>query len=213
MPADIVLQSDFFGQIPNPDSKICTRCRKRLPYSEFSARANTPDQLDWYCRDCYSITHTGTRTCAFCRETLSHRRFGRPGKGGGGGSKGGNPACYDCRLFYLETGRLVCCDCGELLPVAQFTTRSNHWTGYSGNCRRCKLAESWHRKGIISSDGVSKLTWAEFDQQLELQGRRCYFCKCTEGESGWHADHHHETGVFRSVWSAICSGTGMSRIS
>ena len=58
---------------------------------------------------------------------------------------------------------------------------------------------------MLSGDGQTPLTVAEYEAALVAQGGVCAICQTASPSSHWNADHDHKTGVFRGVLCESCN--------
>lgn len=67
-----------------------------------------------------------------------------------------------------------------------------------------KRESMWKNRGILSMTGDGFLKYAEYAQALEVQNHECLICKTHVNGNG-HADHDHETHLFRGILCTDCN--------
>lgn len=100
-------------------------------------------------------------------------------------------------------GKVVCCDCGRLLPVSEFNPcRRNTISKIESYCRSCKRDQRIHREyGLSPSDHADIVATAK---------GRCQICR--RKTRTLVVDHDHATLIVRGVICRKCnSGLGFFR--
>lgn len=65
---------------------------------------------------------------------------------------------------------------------------------------------NWKSRGIINQDGTT-FTYTDYDRQYQIQQGKCAGCSLHQSElkNSLHADHDHETGIFRVLLCMNCN--------
>jgi len=142
--------------------KKCSKCKKHLPFSEFSKHASSSTGLMSSCKTCRSISsghvprkHTVLliffdmvlKECRACGELLPFSDFYRDKNGSGGIS----PRCKLCHCkvsghtpratkptpIFFDTEMKGCSFCGEVRPFIAFNKNNKGKGGLSARCRSC----------------------------------------------------------------------------
>lgn len=94
-----------------------------------------------------------------------------------------------CRTCHSAAGKAW----AELHPMKRKNISRNSW---------------WKRMGILNADG-SIFTVVDYDQAYQIQQGRCKGCDKHQSElnQSLHADHNHETGMFRFLLCGPCNRT------
>jgi hypothetical protein len=136
----------------NSTTKICIRCKKEKPKTEFSRNAARVDGFFSRCKACdaiYASTHyaakprnrtpdmTGVKVCARCKEEKPRTEFSRDATM----NDGLNRICKVCTLEKSKKYRApkrTCPKCGEAKYLNRFSDEDGNEGGQASWCKECK---------------------------------------------------------------------------
>ncbi len=210
---------------PPSETKVCSRCRARLPLTSFGVRRASADGLQGYCRACVSAwarerrprsvkdappVGPGEKWCRRCEtikplDAFAQNRSARDGLQG---------HCRVCaatayRAKRLAAGAVVapldvpagekfCRTCGLTKPHAQWSTNRGASDGLQTRCKACASAVA-RRDHLRTADGMSV---ADLDAMVLAQHGVCAICQTAPAI---HVDHDHATGAVRGLLCFRCN--------
>lgn len=164
-------------------SKVCSKCKKRLPFVDFHALKDTVDGRHQHCRDCVRLSRP-----ASSRKSVRSKE--------------------EIRLD-LESGTKVCTICKIRLPFTSFHTDNSSPDKCRPICKSCvpKLSTTYHRKSSLKVKyGISDNT---YNKMLVSQGGVCKICGMKDTKR-LSVDHCHSTGKVRGLLCTKCNtGIGL----
>lgn len=87
------------------------------------------------------------------------------------------------------------------------TVRATEWNkAHPERANGHKRNYNWKSRGVLNSDG-SPFTTVDYDWAYQKQQGKCAGCGLhqTELKGCFHADHDHETGIFRVLLCMNCN--------
>lgn len=177
-------------KIPQPgesDVQMCRSCHVAKPWTHYNAAKNLKSGFRTTCKECDSVSWAA-----------------KPGRPRTGPRK------------YVEPVEKLCRGCDQILPIDEFTIRTERNNGRRPRCRKCtsKAHESWRsrnpgasrRRNLQAKYGITE---ADYFELLDKQGGGCGICGSVESRwstSPWlHVDHNHETGAVRGLLCHTCN--------
>ena len=100
-------------------TKVCVKCGRELPVSNFGRHSRTKDGYQPCCRECLSKQNSGHRK----RKPFEHNEAP---------AKPEEPEA-------VPEGMKKCCHCGRILPVTEFRRHSKAKDGLQSACKECQV--------------------------------------------------------------------------
>lgn len=166
--------------------KVCRKCNKLLPFSEFWNDTKAKDGKKSY--------------CVLCCKQRWNEKPGRPRTG----------------RNYVEPSEKFCRGCNQTLPIDSFSIRTERKNGRRPRCKGCesRTYKEYSDKNLGRSrksnlQSKYRITENNYLAILSAQGGKCGLCENTESgrkDSPWlYVDHNHATGVVRGLLCHNCN--------
>lgn len=179
--------------------KVCSKCHRAKPVTEFHKRRSRPDGLQPWCKDC---------TCQARRDRYVEKHR----------TPGGRPVKPYAEMW-ADGGRR-CTGCLEWKTWASFQRKKSGHMGYSARCRLCvNTARASSRR--VNVDAVRRaererkdrtganykaryrITREQYEEMARAQGNAC--AVCGNDEKRLVVDHEHVTGRVRKLLCDRCN--------
>jgi hypothetical protein len=166
--------------------KVCKKCNKLLPFSEFWKDIKIKDGKKSYCILC-------------CKQSWNEKP-GRPRTG----------------RAYTEPLEKLCRGCNRTLPIDSFSIRTERKNGRRPRCKECanKAFGAWseqnpgrsRKSNLKQKYGMTEQTYFA---TLASQNGKCGICEATESgrkDTPWLlVDHSHTTNKVRGLLCQPCN--------
>ena len=194
-------------------SKVCRKCGKRKPFSEFTKKRIRGDGYHSNCRECETTGNVRTKAdiardielqskvCSGCNKRKPFSEFPLQRRR----TDGYYNKCRECtnkgtirnradvaKDIKLQTK--VCRLCGERKPFSEFSTGITS-DGCDTYCKKCRSAVS-SRRQILKKYNITE------EEYQEIISRGCEVCGSTEKLC---IDHCHATGKVRGCLCSSCN--------